>query len=72
MDGRAADYLSEKLFSLKDHKSYDTRSRLSSRLPVSRTNSMKRMYFFDTVKLWNNISDIDLVFFSDSKEVTLI
>ena len=51
LDGRAPDYLSEKLFSLKYHKSYDTRSRLYCRLPIPRTNSMKRMFFFDAVKL---------------------
>ena len=33
LDGRALDYLSEKLLSLKYHKSYDIRSRLPYRLP---------------------------------------
>ena len=67
LDGRAPDYLSEKLLSLKYHKSYDTRSRLSYRLPISGTNSMKRMFFYNAVKLWNDVSDNDLVCSSDVK-----
>ena len=40
LNGRAPDYLSE---------SYDIRSRLSDRLPIPRTNSMKRMFFYNAV-----------------------
>ena len=52
LDGCAPDYLSEKLLSLKYHKSHDTRSRLPYRLPVPRTNSMKRLFLYNAVKLW--------------------
>ena len=45
LDGRAPEYLTQKLSSLKYNKSYDTRSRLPYRLPIPRTNSMKRMFF---------------------------
>ena len=60
LTGRA---LSEKLFSLKYHKSWshDTRPRLPFRLPIPRTNSVQRMFFCNEVKLWNNVSDNDLV-----------
>ena len=61
LDGRAPHYLSEKLLSLKYHKSHDTRSRLPYRLAVPRTNSMKRMLFYNVVKLWNNVSENALV-----------
>ena len=40
-DGPAPDYLSEKLLSLKYHKSHDTRSRLPHCLPIPRTNSIR-------------------------------
>ena len=68
LDGRASDYLSEKLLSLKHRKSYDTRSRLSYRLSFARTNSMKRMFFQNAVKLWNSVSDNNFACFSDAKK----
>ena len=64
LDWRAPDYLSEKLLSLKYHKSHDTRSRLPYRLSIPRTNSMfeaKSMFFYNEVEQWNNVSDSDLV-----------
>ena len=64
LDGCAPDYLSEKLLLL----SYDTMSRLSYRLPIPRTNSMKRMFFYNVVELWNDVSDNDLVCSSDVKK----
>ena len=45
LEGRAPDYLSDKLISLKYCKFYDTRSRMPYRLPIPRTNSRKRMFF---------------------------
>jgi len=68
LDGRAPDYLSEKLLSLKYHEACDTRSRLPYRLPIPRTNSMKRMFFYNAVKPWNDVSDNDLVCSSDVKK----
>ena len=50
LDVRALDYLSEKLLSLKCHKSHDTGSRLPYRLSILCTNSMKRMFFYNAVK----------------------
>ena len=47
LDGRAPGYLTQKLSSLKYNKSYDTRSWLPYRLPIPRTNSMKRMFFYN-------------------------
>ena len=61
LDGRAPVYRSEKLLSLKYHKSHDTRSRLPYRLSIPRTNSMKRMFVYNTVKLWINVSENALV-----------
>ena len=61
-------YLTDKLLSLKYHKSYDTKSQLSYHLPIPRTNSMKRMFFYNAVKMWNNVSDNDFVCFSDVKK----
>ena len=55
LDGCAPDYLSEKLLSLKYH---DTRSRLPYRLPVTRTNSMKRLFLYNAVKLWKLWNDV--------------
>ena len=37
-----------------DGRAPDTRSRLPYRLP--RTNCMKRMFFYNAVKLWKNVS----------------
>ena len=68
MDGRAPDYLSEKLLSLKYCKSYDTRSRMPYCLPIPRTNSRKRMFFFNALQLWKNISDNDFVYPTDLKK----
>ena len=51
LDGRAPDYLSEKLLSLKYHKSHDTKSRLPYRLSIPLTNSMKRNQCSFTMKL---------------------
>jgi len=58
LDGRAPDYLSEKLLCLKYHKSHNT---LPYRLPIPRTSGMKRMFFYNAVEQWNNVSDNDLV-----------
>ena len=68
LDGRALDYQSEKLLSLKYHKSHDTRSRLPYQLPILRTNSMKRVFFYNAVKLWTNVSENALVRSSDVKK----
>ena len=68
LDGHAPDFLSEKLLSLKYHKSHDRRSRLPYRLPIPRINSMKRMFFYNAVKLWNNVSENVLVRSSDVKK----
>ena len=58
LDGRAPDYLCEKLLSLKYRKSHNTRTRLLYRFPsIPRTNNMKRMFFYNVLKLWNNSSD---------------
>ena len=68
LDGRTPEYLTQKLSSLKYNKSYDTRSRLPYRLPIPRTNSMKRMLFYNAVKLWNDVTnDKDFVCFSSAK-----
>ena len=37
------------------------RSRLPYRLSIPRTNNMKRMLFYNAVKLWNKVSDNDVV-----------
>ena len=68
LDGHAPDFLSEKLLSLKYHKSHDTRSRLPYQLPILRTNSMKRVFFYNAVKLWTNVSENALVRSSDVKK----
>ena len=68
LDGRVPVYRSEKLLSLKYHKSHDTRSRLPYRLSIPRTNSMKRMFVYNTVKLWNNVSENALVRSSNVKK----
>ena len=68
LDLRAPDFLSEKLLSLKYHKSHDTRSRLPYRLPIPRTNSMKRTFFYNAFELWNNVSENTLVRSSDVKK----
>ena len=69
LDGRAPDYLTQKLSSFKFNKLYDTRSRLPYRLPIPRTNSMKRMFFYNAVKLWNVVtSNRDFVCFSSAKK----
>ena len=57
LDGRAPEYLTQKLSSLKYNKSYDTRSRLPYRLPIPRTISMKRVFFYNAVKLWNDVTN---------------
>ena len=67
MDGLAPDYLSEKLLSLKYCKTYDTRSPMPYRLPIPRINSRKRMFFFNALQLWKNISDNDFVYSTDLK-----
>jgi len=36
-------------------------SRLPYRLSIPRTNNMKRMLFYNAIKLWNNVSDNDVV-----------
>ena len=41
---------------------------MSYRLPIPRTNSMKQMIFYNAVKLCNNVSDNDFVYFSDAKK----
>ena len=68
LDGRALDHLFEKMLSLKYHKSHDTRSRLPYRLSIPCTNSMKRMFFYNAVKLWNNVSENALVRSSEVKK----
>ena len=68
LDGRAPDYLSEILLSLKYCKSYNTRSRMPYRLPIPRTNSRKRIFFFNALQLWKNISDNDFVYSTDLKK----
>ena len=68
LDGRAPDLLSEKLLSLKYHKSHDIRSRLPYQLPILRSNSMKRMLFYNAVKLWTNVSENALVRSFDVKK----
>ena len=49
-----------------DGRAPDTRSRLPYRLP--RTNCMKRMFFYNAVKLWKNVRDNNLVRSSDVKK----
>ena len=68
LEGRAPDYLSDKLISLKYCKSYDTRSRMPYRLPIPHTNSRKRMFFYNALQLWKNISDNDFVYSTDLKK----
>ena len=68
LDGRAPNYLSEKLLSLKYCKFYDTRSRMPYRLPIPRTNCRKRMFFYNAFQLWNNISDNEFVYSTDLKK----
>ena len=68
LDGRALDLLSEKLLSLKYHKSHDIRSRLPYQLPILGSNSMKRMFFYNAVKLWTNVSENALVRSFDVKK----
>ena len=69
LDGRAPDYLIQKLSSFKFNKLYETRSRLPYRLPIPRINSMKRMFFYNAVKLWNIVtSNRDFVCFSCVKK----
>ena len=68
LDESVPDYLSEKLLSLKYNKSHDRRSQLPCRLPILRTKSMKRMFFCNAVKLWNNVSENALVRSSDVKK----
>ena len=68
LDGRAPNYLSEKLLSLKYCKFYDTRSRMPYRLPIPRTNCRKRMFFYNALQLWNNISDNEFVYSTDLKK----
>ena len=58
LDGCALDYLSEKLLSLKYHKSHDTRFQLPYRLPIPRTNSLKRFFLYNAVKLWKLWNDV--------------
>ena len=65
LDGRAPDYLSEKLLSLTYQKCHDTRSRLPYHLIA---NSMNRVFSYNAVKLANNVSDNDLVRSSDVKK----
>ena len=61
LDGRAPDYLTQKLSSFKYDKPYNT------------TNSMKRMFFFNAIKLWNDVTtDRDFHVQKFLKEVTLI
>ena len=68
LDGRPPNYLSEKLLSLKYCKFYDTRSRMPYRLPIPRTNCRKRMFFYNALQLWNNISDNEFVYSTDLKK----
>ena len=49
-------------------KLYDTRSRMPYRLPIPRTNCRKRMFFYNALQLWNNISDNEFVYFTDLKK----
>ena len=68
LDGRAPDYLTEKLLSLKYCKSHNTRSRMPYRLPIPQTNNRKRMFFFNALQLWKNISDYDFVYSTNLKK----
>ena len=68
LDGRAPDNLTEKLLSLKYCKSHDTRSRMPYRLPIPQTNNRKRMFFFNALQLWKNISDYDFVYSTNLKK----
>ena len=62
LDGRAPDYLSEKLCYLWNITNHMIKgSRLPYRLSIPRTNDMKRMLFYNAIKLWNNVSDNDAV-----------
>ena len=61
LDWRAPDYLSEKLLSLKYHKSHDTRSRLPYRLSIPRTNSMKRNQCSFTMKLNSGTMSVTVI-----------
>ena len=36
-------------------------SRLPYRLSIPRTNDIKQMLFYNAIKLWNNVSDNDVV-----------
>ena len=49
-------------------KFYDTRSRMPYRLPIPRTNCRKRMFCYNALQLWNNISDNEFVYFTDLKK----
>ena len=68
LDGRVPVYRSEKLLSLKYRKSHDTRTRFPYRLSIPRTNSIKQMFVYNTVKLWNNVSENALVRSSNVKK----
>ena len=48
---------SEKLSSLKYYKSHDTTSWLPYWLPIPRIDSIKWMFLYNAVKLWNNVSE---------------
>lgn len=55
-DKRAPDYLTKKLSSFEYLNHYNTRRQLPYHLPIPKTNSMKRSFFYSTIKTWTDIS----------------
>lgn len=62
LDGRASDYLWETIIIeiLQVSIGYKI-SKLSYCLRIPRTNSRKRLFFFNTLQMWKNIRDNDFV-----------
>ena len=53
----APEYLISKLETFKYSHRYNTRLKSEYHLPVPKTNNLKRSFFYNVIKLWDNLDD---------------
>ena len=60
IEGHVPEYLISKLESFRFQHQYNTKCKTDFRLPKPRTNSLKRTFFYSTIKSWNTFAIEDI------------
>ena len=60
IEGHVPEYLISKLEPFRFQHQYNTKCKTDFRLPKPRTNSLKRTFFYSTIKSWNTFAIEDI------------